>query len=104
PVLNGDGFHLSNVVFNLLDNANKYSPEIPSITITTEDVREGVLIKVSDNGRGMSKETQKKIFEKFYRVPTGNLHDIKGFGLGLAYVKAVVEQHKGWIEVESELG
>jgi signal transduction histidine kinase len=104
PVINGDALHLSNVIFNLLDNANKYSPEIPDITISTSDVDNGILIKVKDHGVGMTHEMQKKIFEKFYRVPTGNVHDVKGFGLGLSYVKAIVEQHSGWIHVESELG
>jgi len=61
-------------------------------------------VEVSDHGMGMSKETQKKIFEKFYRVPTGNIHDIKGFGLGLSYVKAIIDKHKGWIRVDSETG
>ena len=103
-VITGDPIHLSNMVFNLLDNANKYSPSEPEIIISTANTNDGLLISVTDKGMGMSKETQKKIFEKFYRVPTGDLHDIKGFGLGLSYVKAIVELHKGKIEVESELG
>jgi signal transduction histidine kinase len=104
PVINGDGIHLSNVIFNLLDNANKYSPEKPVITIETYNRSDGIFVRVSDQGIGMTKETQKKIFEKFYRVTSGNLHDIKGFGLGLSYVRVVVEQHKGRIRVESEPG
>jgi len=104
PVMNGDPMHLSNVIFNLLDNANKYSPLEPKIEVSTKNVPGGIVMSVKDSGMGMSKETQKKIFEKFYRVPTGNLHDIKGFGLGLSYVKAIVELHKGTIEVESEIG
>ncbi len=104
PIMPGDPIHLSNVIFNLLDNANKYSPLEPMIIISTRDTPGGIIMSIKDNGMGMSKETQKKIFEKFYRVPTGNLHDIKGFGLGLSYVKAIVELHKGKIEVESELG
>jgi signal transduction histidine kinase len=104
PVISGDQLHLSNVIFNLLDNANKYSPGKPVITISTEDHRDGVLIKVKDQGTGMTKDAQKKIFEKFYRVPTGNLHDVKGFGLGLSYVKAIVDQHGGRITVDSDLG
>jgi signal transduction histidine kinase len=104
PVIEGDALHLSNVIFNLLDNANKYSPEVPSISVLTSDTYSGILIKVKDQGIGMTLETQKKIFEKFYRVPTGNVHDVKGFGLGLSYVKAIVEQHTGWINVRSDLG
>jgi signal transduction histidine kinase len=104
PVVKADALHFSNVIFNLLDNANKYSPNKPVIEISTTDIYNGILIKVKDTGMGMSRETIKKIFEKFYRVPTGNIHNIKGFGLGLSYVKAIVEQHKGWIDVKSEPG
>ncbi|MBK6839384.1 MAG: HAMP domain-containing histidine kinase [Bacteroidetes bacterium] len=104
PLVHGDPIHLSTVIFNLLDNANKYSPEKPVIQVNTENLNDGLLIKVKDLGMGMTKETQKRIFEKFYRVPTGNIHDIKGFGLGLSYVKAIVEKHNGWIVVESEPG
>ena len=104
PLVTGDPMHLSNVIFNLLDNANKYSPLKPQITIRTADRENQMVLTVQDNGMGMTKETQKKIFEKFYRVPTGNIHDIKGFGLGLSYVKAIVEQHGGVITVVSEPG
>ena len=104
PMTIGDPIHLSNVIFNLLDNANKYSPEKPVIKISTYNNNEGLFVTVKDKGAGMSKETQKKIFEKFYRVPTGNIHDIKGFGLGLSYVKEIVELHKGTIKVDSEPG
>ena len=104
PMIKGDPIHLSNVIFNLLDNANKYSPESPEIKISSDNNSTGILVRVSDKGIGMTKETQKRIFEKFYRVPTGNIHNIKGFGLGLSYVKAIVEQHKGWISVDSESG
>jgi two-component system phosphate regulon sensor histidine kinase PhoR len=96
--------HLTNIIFNLLDNANKYSPEKPQISIQTEETPEGIAIRVSDKGIGMTKESIKNIFEKFYRVPTGNLHDVKGFGLGLSYVKKIVEEHKGKIRVQSKLG
>ena len=102
--IEGDLNHISNVVNNLLDNANKYSPEKPDITISTRNVSNGIEITISDKGIGMSKEDKKRIFEKFYRVHTGNLHDVKGFGLGLAYVKAMVTAHKGSIDVKSELG
>lgn len=100
----GDLNHISNVINNLLDNANKYSPEKPDITVSTINKSNGIEITVSDKGIGMTKEAKKRIFEKFYRVHTGNLHDVKGFGLGLAYVKAMVTAHKGSVDVKSELG
>lgn len=96
-----DEVHLTNIIYNLLDNANKYSPEKPEITITTHNVNGGLSVKVEDKGVGMSKDVQSKIFEKFYRVPTGNLHDVKGFGLGLAYVKTMLEAQGGRIGVKS---
>jgi len=102
--VNADKVHITNVVYNLLDNANKYTSAEPSIEIFTEDIVGGIVVKVKDNGIGVSKENQKKIFEKLYRVPTGNVHDVKGFGLGLSYVKAIVEKHNGSINVESSLG
>lgn len=104
PVIYGDSIHLSNVIFNLVDNANKYSPGTPQIFIATENIEQGIIVTVRDQGMGMNKEVQKRIFDKFYRVSTGNIHDIKGFGLGLSYVKAVIEQHQGWIKVDSEPG
>ncbi|MBC7891827.1 MAG: two-component sensor histidine kinase [Sphingobacteriaceae bacterium] len=109
PDLKADEVHLTNLVFNLLDNANKYSPDHPAITIHTEDAtgedgQPGLRLRVSDQGRGMSREQVARIFEKFYRVPTGNLHDVKGFGLGLSYVKTMVEAHGGQVSVESQLG
>jgi two-component system, OmpR family, phosphate regulon sensor histidine kinase PhoR len=97
--------HLTNIIYNLLDNANKYSPEKPRITIHTENaVGGGVKIVVSDRGIGMSRDNIKKIFDKFYRVSTGDVHDVKGFGLGLSYVKRIVEAHGGTIHVKSEIG
>lgn len=102
--IQGDLTHISNVVNNLLDNANKYTPESPIITVTTKDMPNGIQISVKDNGIGMNKEARKHIFDKFYRVHTGNLHDVKGFGLGLSYVKAIMTAHKGQIDVKSELG
>jgi len=102
--IEGDENHISNVLHNLIDNAIKYSGEVPEITIETEDTKNGVMVGVKDNGIGISKEDQKRIFEKFYRVSTGNLHDVKGFGLGLSYVKAIVDAHKGEVSVASELG
>ncbi len=103
-IIEADMTHFSNVVNNLLDNAYKYSPEQPEIQVITENVNNGVLIQVKDNGIGMSKEDRKHIFDKFFRVHTGNRHDVKGFGLGLSYVKAIVDAHKGQINVKSELG
>lgn len=101
--ITGDEVHLNNVISNLLDNANKYSPEKPDIKISTSGDDNGIYITIEDHGIGMSNEDIKMIFEKFYRVPTGNVHNIKGFGLGLTYVKAIVEAHKGSIEVKSQL-
>ena len=103
PVLLADRVHITNVIFNLLDNANKYTLRNPQIEITTESSYSGILVSVKDNGTGISKANQKKIFEKLYRVPTGNIHNVKGFGLGLSYVKAIVEAHEGKITLESEL-
>jgi two-component system, OmpR family, phosphate regulon sensor histidine kinase PhoR len=99
-----DELHLSNVFTNLLDNAIKYTKGNPHIQINTKNINGHIVISIKDNGIGIKKENQKKIFEKFYRVPTGNVHDVKGFGLGLSYVKKIVEQHKGHIQVNSETG
>ena len=104
PIIEGDSTHISNIINNLLDNANKYSPEQPEISVHTRNVGEGVEVIVKDKGIGMSKEARKLIFDKFYRVHTGNLHDVKGFGLGLSYVKAMMNMHRGQISVKSELG
>jgi two-component system phosphate regulon sensor histidine kinase PhoR len=104
PYLEGDHFHLSHIFNNLLDNATKYSPSNPMIRVTVKEQGTAVCILLRDQGIGMSREAVKKIFDKFYRVPTGNVHDVKGFGLGLSYVKTMVEAHKGAISVQSELG
>ncbi|QHL86528.1 hypothetical protein GU926_03355 [Nibribacter ruber] len=104
PVIQADPEHLANMIANLLDNANKYSPEAPRIVIQTAMVANGVHITVEDQGLGMSREAQKRVFDKFYRVPTGNVHNVKGFGLGLSYVKTMAEAHAGNIHVRSELG
>ncbi len=102
-VLEGDKVHLTNLVYNLLDNANKYSPKKPVIRISTENTSSGILLTIEDKGIGISKAEQKKVFEKLYRVPTGNIHEVRGFGLGLSYVKATVEEHNGKISLESEV-
>lgn len=101
--IEADKFHLSNVIYSLLDNADKYSPQNPNIRLKTANTHSGICITISDNGIGMNKENQKKIFEKFYRVPTGNVHNVKGFGLGLTYVKMIIDAHGGDIFVDSQL-
>ncbi len=98
-----DKMHMVNVVQNLLDNANKYTPLRPQIVVATRDAAGGLIFTVQDNGIGISKADQKKIFDKLYRVPEGNVHNFKGFGLGLSYVKSVVESHGGNVKLESEL-
>lgn len=98
----GDELHLSNIIFNLIDNALKYSSEDPEITLSTLNSGKNLIIKVRDNGIGMSKDQLSKIFEQFYRIPTGNLHDVKGFGLGLSYVDNIVKRHHGNVRVKSE--
>jgi two-component system phosphate regulon sensor histidine kinase PhoR len=104
PVIMGDQEHLTNLVNNLLDNAIKYSPGSPEITVTTGNVDKGVIMSVEDKGIGMTKSVQSKIFERFYRQSSGNVHDVKGFGLGLNYVRAIVDAHRGTITVTSEQG
>lgn len=100
----GDRIHLTNVFYNLVDNAIKYTREAPQVAIRTHSDAGGITVSVADNGVGISPADQRKIFDKLYRVPTGNVHNVKGFGLGLSYVKAVVERHGGSIRVESEPG
>ncbi len=96
--------HFTNVIVNVLDNAVKYSPEAPKIDVSTEKAKNNIVIKVQDQGSGMSKTVLKKVFEKFYREHTGNIHNVKGHGLGLAYVKKIVDDHQGEVYVESEKG
>jgi two-component system phosphate regulon sensor histidine kinase PhoR len=98
----GDPMHLTNVISNLMENALKYTGKNPEITLSTRNEEDMVVVGVADNGIGISKEDQKRIFDKFYRVPTGNVHNVKGFGLGLSYVKLIVDQHGGKIRIKSE--
>ena len=102
--ITGDITHISGIINNLLDNAEKYTPNNPEIVISTRNVKGGIEFTIADNGIGMSKDALKNIFEKFYRVHTGNIHNVKGFGLGLSYVKAMVEAHHGKVSVRSETG
>jgi two-component system, OmpR family, phosphate regulon sensor histidine kinase PhoR len=105
PVAEVDDVMITNLIFNLMDNAMKYSAsKDPFVTISTWNEGDSIYIEVADNGIGISKDDQKRIFEKLYRVPTGNVHNVKGYGLGLSYVKSIVESHKGTIEVDSALG
>ena len=104
PVATSDANHFANLIYNLLDNANKYSMNAPEIKISTRNTSKGVLITVEDKGIGMTKMVQSRIFERFYRQTSGNIHNVKGFGLGLSYVKAVLEANRGNISVHSEPG
>jgi two-component system phosphate regulon sensor histidine kinase PhoR len=104
PVVDADKIHLTNVAYNLMDNAMKYAKSHPHLVISTAQLPDGLMIKFKDNGIGIAKEHLGKVFDRLYRVPTGNVHDVKGFGLGLSYVKTVVERHGGEISVESEPG
>ncbi|MBT2563307.1 HAMP domain-containing histidine kinase [Pedobacter sp. ISL-68] len=101
-IVYGDELHLSNVIYNLIDNANKYSSDTPEITITTRNTGKNLIIEIADKGIGMTKEQSKRIFDQFYRVPTGNLHDVKGFGLGLNYVQDIIKKLNGTVKVSSE--
>jgi len=96
--------HFTNVLVNILDNAVKYSDDAPKIDIHTENIGNSIIVKIADQGNGMTKQVAKRVFEKFYREHTGNVHNVKGHGLGLAYVKRIVEDHQGHVSVESEKG
>ena len=102
--IEADELHLTNILYNLIDNANKYSPDGLRLHIGTRHDQAGVHVRVADHGQGMNKDQLTRIFDPFYRVPTGNLHDVKGFGLGLSYVKKMVEAHGGTIQATSQLG
>lgn len=103
-IINGDKTHLTNALCNLIDNAIKYSKERPDLFIQTYNSGENIIISVSDKGIGIEKEYHSKIFDKFFRIPTGDVHDVKGFGLGLSYIKKIIELHHGTIEIESKKG
>ena len=103
-VITADKLHLTNILHNLLDNAIKYRKDVPDISLTTEGVGEQIHLRIADKGLGINKEQQGKVFEKFYRVPTGNVHNVKGFGLGLFYVKSICRAHNWKLELESEEG
>jgi two-component system phosphate regulon sensor histidine kinase PhoR len=103
-IIRGDKLHTTNIIYNLLDNAFKYSLEKPDITISTRNKDNRLYLEISDKGIGISKKYRKRIFDKFFRIPTGNIHDVKGFGLGLNYVKSIVHSHNWKIKVESEQG
>ncbi len=102
--IRADEVHFTNLISNLIDNSIKYSKDNPKLVISTHCTKKFLVIRIDDNGIGMNKETVKRIFEKFYRAHTGNLHDVKGFGLGMSYVKTVIDAHKGKIKVDSTLG
>lgn len=103
-VVKGDSLHLSNIVNNLIDNAIKYSPEAPQITASTRNEGDEIIVTISDKGIGINEADQKAVFEKYYRVHSGNIHNVKGFGLGLSYVKMMVDAHGGKIDLRSKLG
>lgn len=104
PYFYGDKMHMENVLYNLIENAIKYCDKQPDIHIKTYNTKQHLYVEVKDNGIGIPEDKKRFVFDKFYRVPTGNTHNVKGFGLGLSYVKDIVKAHKGKIKIDSELG
>jgi two-component system phosphate regulon sensor histidine kinase PhoR len=104
PVVSADRLHLTNVFRNLADNALKYTNRPPELLFSTENHRNALLVRITDNGIGIAEKHRKRLFDKFYRVPTGDVHDVKGFGLGLYYVKTLVEAHGGRVRIQSRVG
>jgi two-component system phosphate regulon sensor histidine kinase PhoR len=104
PLVSGDPVHLSNIVYNLMDNAIKYTEEIPHLKVRTRNHKGCIFIDIEDNGIGINRRQQRLIFDKFYRVSTGDIHNVKGFGLGLYYVQTMLKAQKGKINVKSEKG
>jgi two-component system, OmpR family, phosphate regulon sensor histidine kinase PhoR len=102
--VNGNGEHFKLMVSNLIDNALKYSPDKPIITVSTRNDKQNLIIEVADNGIGIDKPDMARVFDKYYRVSTGNVHNIKGFGLGLAFVKQIAQHYNGYASVVSHLG
>jgi len=103
PTIIGDPTHIESILVNLIENALKYAQKEPIIEISTKNVKRNLEIRVKDNGIGIPKKSLRHVFDEFYRVPKGNIHDVKGYGLGLHYVKKIVQKHGGHISVESEL-
>lgn len=104
PYIMGDKIHMLNLLYNLIDNAIKYTLNNPKISVCTWNENNSIVISVKDNGIGISKEHQQNIFKNLYRVPTGDIHEVRGFGLGLYYVKTIINEFNGTIEITSELG